>query len=190
MGTTRMAHFTLAGEKPMEYVETGDDGPDLSSEQQQMVDRVGTAIAAYLNASESLLNGKYTQLKDVAPAHLASPGNVIISCGTDGVLVRYDPRVEKTDIRITWRTEPLSEAVDIWSQHLIRCRSVGEIEPPDDAGVPFSMQFSRADGSHPVNLFETRLVYNATLAPPEAPPRPPMKPFFICSVRNSLTIQI
>ena len=75
-------------DKPMEFIQTPDEVVTLTEEQERIVAQVTGSIKAYLIASEELACGKYAHLREIIPAYLSTPGHVLVSCGTDGVVVR------------------------------------------------------------------------------------------------------
>ena len=62
----------------------------LTKDQKKTIQQVGRTIKAYLASAKELLEGKYAALKHMAPENLICPGNVIIICCEDGILVRYE----------------------------------------------------------------------------------------------------
>jgi hypothetical protein len=80
-------------------IEIADDSEtdisQLNEDQRAIVRQLGETVNAYLTVAEELLNGKYAHLKNWTPIHLAEPGNVLVASCLDGVVIRYERRVDK-----------------------------------------------------------------------------------------------
>ena len=116
----RRAQVRFIGNNPLEMIEEPEPGSsELSVEQKNIIDKVGEAISSYLKAVESLFQGKYAHLKEVSPIHLTNPGNVLIICCQDGVVVRYERNVDGNKVFAGWMSGELSSVVSELSQKLI-----------------------------------------------------------------------
>src|SRR5690349_17030122 len=98
MGTMKKAAFTLSGDRPVELVDTG-EVVTPNDDDARRCDQVSKTVKSYLTAAEQLVNGKYAHLREITPAHLANPGNVLVVCGSEGVVIRYEPKVENATRR-------------------------------------------------------------------------------------------
>src|SRR5258706_9205143 len=139
-------HFE--GDNPMVITEIPGDVMTLSEDQERIVEKVASSIKAYIVAAEELANGKYAHLRDMIPAYLSAPGHVLVSCGTDGAVVRYERRIDKRRIGASWRSEPLSEFVPMLSQRIIRCDPPGtthDVTDQDGFGLSMFLQDGTTD---------------------------------------------
>jgi len=182
-------HFE--GENPMVITEIPGEVVTLTEDQERIIKQVTSSIKAYIVAAEELASGKYAHLRDIIPAYLSTPGNVLVSCGTDGVVVRYERRVDKRRVGISWRPESLSEFVTMVSQRIVRCDPPGTThEVTDQDGIALSMFMQDGTTGDSKDISSVRLVLTAVLQPPEAHPQPPRKPFCLLSCRSEFSIHI
>lgn len=179
------------GANPMVVTEFPGEVVTLTEDQVRIVERVTSSIKAYIVAAEELANGKYAHLREMIPAYLSAPGNVLVSCGTDGVVVRYERRGDKRRVGISWRSESLSEFVQLVSQRIVRCDAPGTThEITDQDGIGLSMFLQNGETGDSKDISSVRLVVTATLAPPDAHPQPPRKPYCLVSARSEFFLHV
>src|SRR5262245_12037914 len=133
----KKGQITLTGSGPLQLEEDVDCPlPEPTDEQVGIVRQVGAAVKAYLSAAEALLVGKYAHLQDWAPPHLRAPGNVLVACCADGVVIRYEPKATEKHYFIGWFPGKLPEVASLLSQKVVRCRSSGD-DPSEspEAGI-------------------------------------------------------
>src|SRR3989442_15597769 len=82
-----------------------------------IVQQVASTVKAYLQAITELLEGPYTQLREIAPAYLSDQGNVLVACCEDGVIIRYERKAEKSKIIGGWFPEDVSKVAALISQN-------------------------------------------------------------------------
>jgi hypothetical protein len=70
---------------------------DLTPTQTEMVRAVGLTLRAYLNSAGTLINGKYSELRDRIPVHLKHSGRALAMICEDGLIIRYGDNGEGTD---------------------------------------------------------------------------------------------
>ena len=176
---------TFTGDKPLELTELTDDAaqdvPGPSDEQERITRQVGPIIKAYLKAAEELLNGKYAHIKDLAPIHLADPGNVLVACCSDGVVIRYERKADQEDpLRVfsAWMPESMPEAASLLSQRIIHCypdRNYTSTIPTTGSELRI-LTMNTVTGSEN-NLASARIGFDTVIEQPQHPPQPPQKPF-------------
>ena len=185
---------SFTGDKPMEMVHAAEqDAAGPADAQRATVHQLGITIKAYLDAVKGLLQGKYANVRDWAPAHLADPGNVMVIVCPDGVLVRFERRMQdKKKVGVGWASESLSELVRRLSQGLIHCHT--------DRNFSFNTTENghraetATEGESPPrtpqeDIGVMRIRFDAVIERPERFPAPPQKPFCLLSVRNEVELQ-
>lgn len=182
----------LTGDRPMQIFEAVDqDIPGVSDEQKGVLRQVGATVKAYLKTAEELLNGKYAHLKDWVPVHLANPGKVLVACCPNGVVIRYESGLEKPSIFVAWFSEDLPEVSSLLSQNLIHCYS----DRNYTSTIPATGTELNLFKEHPVtkikeDIVSAKIGFDAVIERPERLPQPPLKPFCLLSVRNTLEMQL
>jgi hypothetical protein len=177
---------------PMEFYDRLDqDGCTLREEEQVIVDRVGAAVKAYLNAAQDALNGKYAHLKEYAPTHLAQPGNVLAVCCPDGVVVRYERRTDQMRIFIGWMSDSIATVASQLSQNVIHCyANRGYTSTVHETGALLEMWAEDGITGQRDVVVSGRIGIEAVLERPEKIPQPPRKPFCLLSVRSALEVNV
>ena len=94
-----------------------------SQEAQEIVKRVGATVRAYLKAVEELLSNKYAHIRELTPIYLSNPGKVLVLCSPDGVIIRFDQKVDKKEVLCGWLPETISKAATKISENIIHCHS-------------------------------------------------------------------
>jgi hypothetical protein len=180
----------IGGDNPMHLVENGEPAArQLTEEEQQVGRRVTGTLKAYLNAAEELLADQYAHLRELAPLHLRDPGNVLVACCTDGVIVRYEKKAETTQKRRIFhgRMEEgdLPATVRLLSQGVIHCyRDSNFTSTIPTTGIEIKLSTYDPVGGKTQDFTVARVGFDAVLEQPAFLPRPPKKPFCLLSVRN------
>lgn len=167
--------------------------PELPQEQHALLDQVGSTVKAYRDAAKDLLNGKYRHLRDMAPPHLANPGNVLIVSCPDGLGIRFetlpDDASQKPKLLSAWVDGPLDQVAANLSQNLIyihRDRNFTSTVPA--TGTEISIFTVNGTTGKKEVLYSMKVAFHTVIERPERLPNPPQKPFCLLSVRNILQI--
>ncbi len=183
---------SITGDKPMEIVHAAVQGaPGPTDAQKATVHQLGTVIKAYLDALRGLLEGKYANIKDWAPAHLADPGNVVVIVCPDGAVIRFERKTEaKKRVIAAWASESLSELTRRLSQNLIHCytdRNFTSTIAKTGTELKLFKESRLTNATEEVG--SVRVGFDAVIERPERLPTSPQKPFCLLSVRNEVELQ-
>lgn len=186
----KTGRLTLAGDNPMQIEEVVDQNiSQLTGKQQETVEQVGRTVKAYRKAAEDLLQGKYAHLKDLAPAHLADPGDILVGCCLDGVVIRYDRKKDTTRVVAGWMSQGLPEVVSLLSQGLVQCyANTNYTSTIPTTGALLKMFRENALTRTREEVLSFRIGLDAVIRRPERLPQPPCKPYCLLSVRNIFEI--
>ena len=182
----KTGRLTLAGDSPMQIDELVDQNISKPTrKQQETVGQVARTVKAYRKAADDLLKGKYAHVKDLSPAHLADPGDILVACCLDGVVIRYDRKKNTTRVLGAWMSQGLPEVVSLLSQGLVHCyadTNYTSTIPTTGATVTIftedALKRTRKD------MASFRIGLDAVIRRPERLPQPPCKPYCPLSVRN------
>ncbi|MCC7423819.1 MAG: DUF4263 domain-containing protein [Planctomycetaceae bacterium] len=180
--------MNLDGEKPAEILETGEAFEALDDGKAALVRAVGQTVKAYLIASETLVQTRYSHLKEFAPTYLVSPGRAIAFCSADGVVIRYESRVNEFAVGGTWNDENLASSVKFLSQNVVRLLSPGQSRERTDAdGVELTLSSDNPVTGEHKTIVRTRLLIDVEPTTPEAALSSPRKPFRLASIRSEVS---
>jgi hypothetical protein len=176
-------------------IEIADDSQSdisqLNEDQRGIVRQLGQTVEAYLTAAEEFLNSKYAHLKDWAPIHLVEPGNVLVASCLDGVVIRYERRVDKKRIIGAWFPEKLPQLASILSQSVVHCHMDRNYTSNVPSGGTEVTLFKETPGTRTrEEIVSARVGLEAVIEKPERLPQPPQKPFCLLSVLNNLEIHL
>lgn len=182
--------ISFVGDKPVQVVDQTDKNISvLTPDQQQTISLIGKVISAYKKAAKSLLNEKYSHLREFVPTHLADPGNIVAACCTDGVVIRYEKNLESPKTISIWMQKDLSQIAAILSQSLIQCHPNQQFTSTvETTGAEVTLSAVSPSRNKSKDLFSTRIGFDVVIDRPEHAPLPPQKPFCLASVRNALEI--
>ncbi len=190
----KQGKISFAGADPMVLSEVPGlhDLEDPTEEQKAVFDAVGNTVVAYMRAAKDLLEGKLTHLKGWAPPHLANPGNVLVACCSEGIVIRYETKSENPQRTIAgWMPYSLTETASMLSQKLLRIRRDPADSPPTgDFGTELRFFKTSAETGESTVLATARIVFETTLTSSGATSTAPSKPFCLLSIRNSLEVQL
>jgi hypothetical protein len=188
----KKSRITFNAGNPMEFPDGIElDNSALSKEQQHIVRQVAETIHTYLATAEELLKGKYTHLKDWVPIHLANSGNVLVACCPDGVVIRYERKVDQKHVIGGWFPETLPHVAAIVSQSVVHCyteRNYTSTIPTSGTEIKLFKQ-SAGTGIRE-EITSARIGVEAIIERPERLPQPPQKPFCLLSVLNNIEIRL
>jgi len=188
----KKGQISFTADRPMEMADAGEeDRFDLSEAQKATIHQLGSTTKAYLDATEKLLQGQYSHIKEWAPAHLSTPGNVLVAYCPDGVAIRFERKKDKRRVIAGWFSESLAQLVPLLSQYLIHCypdRSFSSTIPT----TGMELRLSKTDPNKKIqeDIGSIRIGFDVVIERPETLPSPPNKPFCLLSVRNSFEFQL
>jgi len=184
--------ITFSGDRPLEISDEADQNAgDLSPEQAEIVRKIGGVVKAYLRAVQKLISTKYAHIREWVPVHLADPGTVLVVCCADGVIIRYDRKVDNMRVLSGWMPEALSDVVSLLSQGLIHCYPERTyVSTVATTGTELRLSKVEPITGAKEDFATAKIGFDAVLERPEHLPEAPEKPFCLMSVRNSLEIQI
>lgn len=174
-------------------ISEGNDENIRKFTQAQMLifDQLGSTIKAYLEAAEELLNGKYSNLKEIAPLHLSSPGNVLIVCCDDGVIIRYEKKQGDSRIMVAWASEKLSKLAPQISENVVFCHDDKNFASSvNTAGAIVKFFMSDPKTGLTQDIVKSRIGFDVILSRPSKDAVSPNKPYRLLSVRNSFDFYI
>jgi len=143
----------------------------------------------YCEAAKSLLKEEYSHLKKFAPEHLADPGNIVLACCEDGLVIRYERKSQSPGIISGWMEKDLPQVAALLSQNLIQCHTSRQFTSTvETTGTKIKLSATNQSESQTRDFLSVRIGYDVVLERPEHTPAPPHKPFCLSSVRNTLEI--
>ena len=172
--------------------EGAEDLESLTAQQEAILESVGSTIAAYLKATKALLTGKLSGIVDLAPPHLSGPGNVLVACCTDGVVIRYELKSDdQPKIISAWMNGTLPEVAATVSQNIIRCHPDTDYQSTvATSGIELTISKTSADDNESTTLATIRLGFDIVLPTPDQAPASQLRPFCLVSVRNTLELHM
>jgi len=170
-------------------VETNIQKP--SQEAQEILKRVGATVTAYLKAVEELLSNKYAHLRQLTPIYLSNPGNVLVLCCPDGVIIRFEQKVDKKKVLCGWLPETISKASAKISENVIHCYSDRNFTSTISTdGVELKLFTTNVVSKQRKDICSFRIGFDAVIEDPKELPKSPEKPYCLLSVKNSFEIQM
>ena len=164
----------------------------IPPEIEPILNAICDTVDAYLKEAEKLLSGKYSSVKSLAPQHLINPGITVVLCSDEGVIIRYDSKVDDRGIAFGWVDDRFDITLPIISANAIYCHypDNGPLEPKYGPSITL-LKTSNSTGKSE-KLTEIKIGFNIRVkTPPEEElPRPPHKPFCLLSAHNSFELNI
>jgi len=180
--------------KPEEY----ESANSLSKDQLNWSEALGNSIRAYIDAARELLKGKYKNIKDQAPQHLADSISVLAIHCKDGIIIRYDVRKDNKEaeqrppIFAGSSDETISQLAPKISESVVYCYPSNDFKSVVPQNGPEIILTKTSPSTGKVDIIlRARIGFNAVIQTPSAPlPQPPAKPQPIVSVRNSFEFNL
>jgi hypothetical protein len=159
--------------------------------QKKLLHALGTTLSQYAKSAKSLLTGKYQHLREIAPAHLVNPGNILVGLCSDGVVVRFEQKTNDSRVIAALLEGDLTTGVLLLSQNAIFCHPKDRVDtpPPDSLGIDLKLFITDPATNLQTPILSNKIWFDAPLDPPVELPRPPQKPFCALSVRSYLDLQ-
>src|SRR5207249_4583471 len=129
------------------------------------------------------------QLRDIAPRHLSDPGNVLVACCEDGVVIRYERKAEERKIIGAWFPGNISSAAAIVSQTLVHCHMEALPLQLPPSGIKLGFFKVDPDGNR-TEILAREVSFHVVIQRPQELPAPPNKPYCLLSIYNELEIQL
>ena len=161
-----------------------EENSGLTPDQKATVRRVGETVREYLKTAKALAAGKYAGIKESIPDYLINPGNVLVACCPNGIVIRYEKESDSKDVITAWFPETIQDVAAQVSQYLIHCWQ-GSQEPSMDVdGIELKLtSIDKAKGVETV-LYSMSIRFDLELKEPEVIDPPPNKPLCAASIRN------
>ena len=123
-------------------------GREASDEDQALLSRAVSTIAAYLKACKSLAETKFVDSRNLLPNHIVAPSSAFVIVCCDGLFVRYDLADEKSagKVRGTVTNQSLRDVGPTFSDQFLYFSDSGEDIPPT-AGFNLVMSARHPDGT-------------------------------------------
>ena len=157
----KRARFAIPPRGQVELTEELETNGAISEAEQQIIERVGSTLAAYRRAMKELLKGKYAILKDVAPTYMTDACCGMAFLCPDGILVRYDLKKtpeQKGFVGILEQGTLTSMAPQL-SGSFVHCPIDPDGYNPGEQVVTITLSAVPADGSGPARDFITHRLY-------------------------------
>lgn len=162
-----------------------------SQKEQKIVNRVGATVKAYLTAVEELLSNKYAHLRKLTPTYLSNPGRILVLCCPDGVIIRFEQKIDKQEILCGWLLDTISRATAKISENVIHCHSDRNFTSTISTnGVEFKLFTTDGVSRQQNDICSFRIGYDVVIEQPKELPKSPEKPYCLLSAKNSLEIQM
>ena len=192
-GKLRKKQIVIRPGVPVEIPKNSIDTLDVFPvDKEPILKKVGSTIKAYLNEAEILLSGKYSSIKSFAPQHLRDPGVVMALLCEDGVIIRYDKKVEDKGIGVGWSNENLGNLAPLISENVVHCHYPDQSETYEPKfGPQITLSVTNSTTGKCSIISTAKIGFNIIVKePPEELPQPPKKPYCLLSVQNSLELNI
>jgi hypothetical protein len=177
--------------QPLQFVDVVDvdsTGTAASS----IGEAVASTLKAYREAAHKLLQGRYANQKDLAPAHLRQPCNIFVLRCPDGMLVRYDAVVQgDPKVRYAEAEVNLSDVAPQFSEQVIHFPEDPSSYVPSGAGPEIVLSRTHSGGASDEFARLRPVIYATTTLPAdfEMPP-PSARPTCLVSVQNEVDLQL
>ena len=188
----KKGQMIFAGIDPMKIIETDEEIPLFQRiEHQETVRAIAKTVRAYLEAGADLLGEKYRHLRELAPEHLADPGNTLVAYCNGGVVIRYEKKAESFRVFAASLPGDLATGALMLSQNLVRCHQPTEPNlAPEPTGIELKFSVGNPATSELKEVLSTKIWFDAVIKHPERRSQPPHKPFCLLSVRNSFELEL
>jgi hypothetical protein len=158
--------------------------------EQKILKDLSVAVKGYLKAVEELLSGKYAHLKQLAPRYLADAGKVLVFHCLDGIIIRFEPKIDKKQIVCCWLSETILTASKKISENVIHCHSNKDFTSAIlTDGVEIKLFTKNPVSTEEKTICSFRIGYDVVLQFPEKLPPFPDKPYCLLSAKNNFEIQ-
>ncbi|MEE8187160.1 MAG: Shedu anti-phage system protein SduA domain-containing protein [Nitrososphaerales archaeon] len=129
--------------------------------QRVIIEGVVKVVEAYRIAISELLSTKYRQLRNSLPDFLSKSGLLMVTCCSQGIIIRYDKR-EIDAVVGTWSEDKLSSLVAVLSENFVHCVSQGQALDLTKVGRELTIITTGPDGP-PRDVAKIRAAVTAEL---------------------------
>lgn len=189
----KMGYLRLDGANPMSLADSSDEPAEAwTPEQEAAASVISKAIKSYIKTTAALASGKYENLRDKIPEYMVSPGNLITFICKDGIVIRYEKKVNDEPRQIvTCTSKGIAEAAALLSQNLVHIESQEAPNPPnEDFGVEFKLSTVSPLQETSHDLVAARIWFQTKNTSPQQVTPTGAKPYCLLSVRNQLDFAI
>jgi len=164
----------------------------LPSNKQAEIKQIADTIKQYLDEAENLIKNKYNEAESLVPEHLKNPGIALVSFCNDGLIIRYDRKLEKKGIGIAIVEKEISEVAPLISENVIHCEyDIDSLNKKHGIGPEITMYKTDASTGHSIEISKVKIGFRSLIKKPVGSlPKPPQKPYCLLSVYNQLEINI
>lgn len=189
--TSKRGTVTVQLGQPLQFAEDANSEAAGDRQDPKYSKPMARALLAYNKAARQLLGDKHAVLRDVAPAHLRKPCNILVLQCADGVLVRYDivPK-DEAKARFATTKDRLAQIAPWFSDQVLHFPDDPTTYTLPAPGPELVMGKTDATGVfeetlrfHPVIIAKTALPDGFEM------PKPPARPILLVAVDNDFAIQ-
>lgn len=195
-GKRRRGRLEVRGGRPLTFVEDPEaakEMPEPPAELQQAASQVAATLKVYRDAAKTLLSGKYSELRDIAPSHLREPCDIAVICCRNGIVVRYDLGTEGAiKIRSGAIDATLTELAPMFSDSLIHFPLDRTSYDPGQDGIKLELtRVNRETGAtEPISTVRLVIFAKPDFDSGISIPPPPSRPPCLVSCTNELNVAI
>ena len=188
----KIGKISLVGDKPMQLTPFEEAiGPSPPEEHRDAILLIGKAVKEYRDAAKRLLGGKYSHLRELAPNYLAEPGNILVACCQNGVVIRYERKSDDPKLFTGWMSEDLAQTAAMLSQNIIHCHTNPNFtSTTKDTGLKLAICSCNEHGGDAKELLTLRIGFNVVIKNARDTESPKYRPRVLATVRNSMELGI
>lgn len=182
------------GDKPMMFLKMIEDAESqgLQPASDPSLATILDCIKAYLRAAEDLSKHKFNEFAHSIPAHLSTPGHVLVAMCADGVVVRYDREsAEQRQMAAVVTPMTVADGARQLSQNLIKLGEPSALEAEDDSfGVELRVFLASSTSNETKDVAVGRIGFEVQLPTLEGRERNPSRPYRLASVQNGFALEV
>jgi hypothetical protein len=178
--------------QPLSFVPAETDREQRASITTPLSKALMSTFAAYGKSVRELLQGKYKNIRELAPMYIQHQGSTAVFQCLDGILVRYDcPASEKPMVRFSVIDQRIADIAPALSDQFLHFpEDPNDFHPPAD-GLEISLRKSDLSGGSE-ELMKFRPFILASMKLPEGfeLPPPTTRPPVLLSIQSELDLQV
>jgi hypothetical protein len=127
--------------EPLVFVEEPNGDFDPPAALRESASQVGATLKAYRDSAHQLLDGKYSELRELAPSHLTEPCDIAIVVCSNGIIVRYDLTGEAAP-KVRWGAaeQTLTDLAPALSESFVHFPPDEAPYDPGEAGIQLHLE--------------------------------------------------
>jgi hypothetical protein len=190
----KSGRLEIRGGQPLAFIEDSNPTepvPEPPQHLQEAASKIAATLKAYRDAAKNLLNGRYADLRDLAPNHLKAPCDIAVICCNNGIIIRYDIGKEgDLKVRSGAIDGTLTELAPKFSDALLHFPLDRANYDPGPDGIKLEMGKVdlRTGASEPISTIRIVLLGSLQLDPAVPIPSPPSRPPCLVSLTNELQL--